>query len=339
VRLGFAVKVLGQHGLKSNDSRRWQSGPHLRVSIEYLHAIFTYLEKSKIRMYRMSSDVAPYVTHPDLPQFHGQIAESRPELAELGRRANQIGLRVSFHPSQFIVMNAPDKELRRKSMWDLASQAEILDLMNLGPEAVLVIHVGGAYDDKSAAINRWVACYKELPEPARRRLVLENDDVRFSAADVLSIHDRTGVPLVFDMQHHQCLNPERLPWRPTLERFFQTWPAGTRPKIHYSSPRTQMREVVRANPKTGKQDKVLQPPIWTAHADYIHPFDFIRFAAETRGLNFDIMLEAKAKDLALQRLRRDITFYAPELQERFDAAGTSEMISALEVPLQEFESS
>lgn len=331
--------MLGQHGLKSNDSRRWQSGPHLRISIEYLHAIFSYLEKSKIRMYRMSSAVAPYVTHPDLPQFHGQIAESRSELAELGRRANQIGLRLSFHPSQYIVMNAPDNTLRRKSMWDLASQAEILDLMNLGPEAVLVIHVGGTYGDKSAAMNRWVACYKELAEPARRRLVLENDDVRFSAADVLSIHDRTGVPLVFDMQHHQCLNPERLPWRPTLERFFQTWPVGTRPKILYSSPRTQMREVVRANPKTGKQDKVLQPPIWTAHADYIHPFDFIQFAAETKGLTFDIMLEAKAKDLALQRLRGDIMFYAPELQERFDAGGTSEMISALEVPLREFEPS
>src|SRR3954454_16039524 len=116
----------------------------------------------------MSYDVAPYVTHPDLPHFHGQIAESRPELAGLGRRANQIGLRLSFHPSQFIVMNAPDKELRRKNMWDLASHAEILDLMNLGSETVLVIHVAGAYDDKSAAINRWVACYKELSEPARR---------------------------------------------------------------------------------------------------------------------------------------------------------------------------
>ncbi|MFL6352371.1 MAG: UV DNA damage repair endonuclease UvsE [Bryobacteraceae bacterium] len=338
-RLGFAVKVLGELGLKSNDSRRWQSGPHLRVSIEYLQSVFTYLEKSGVRMYRMSSDVAPYVTHPDLPQFHGQITESRSELAELGRRANQIGLRLSFHPSQFIVMNAPDETVRRKSVWDLAAQAEILDAMNLGSEAVIVIHAGGAYDDKSAAIDRWVTCYETLPEPARRRLVLENDDVRFSAADVLSIHDRTGVPLVFDMQHHQCLNPERLPWRPTLERFFRTWPEGTRPKIHYSSPRTQMREVVRINRKTGKKDKVLQAPIWTAHADFISPFEFIRFAQETRDLEFDIMLEAKAKDLALQRLRQDIAFHAPELRERFDGFGASQIMPDVEVPVQEFASS
>ncbi len=331
------MKVLGQSGLKSNDSRRWQSRPHLRVSIEYLHAIFTYLEKSKIRMYRMSSDVAPYVTHPDLPKFHRQVEESQCELAELGRRANQIGLRLSFHPSQYIVMNAPDETLRRQSVKDLATQTEILDRMNLGPEAVLVIHVGGAYDDKSAAADRWVASYQALPEPVRRRLVLENDDVRFSAADVLCIHARTGVPLVFDMQHHQCLNPRRLPWRATLEQFLRTWPAGVRPKVHYSSPRTQMREVVRTNRKTGKKETVLQLPIWTAHADFVHPFDFIRFARETQDLDFDIMLEAKAKDLALQRLRQDIRCYAPDLQEHFDTLATAGHASDLEIAAPEFE--
>lgn len=33
MRLGFAVKVLGRNSLKSNDRRRWRSGPHLRVGI------------------------------------------------------------------------------------------------------------------------------------------------------------------------------------------------------------------------------------------------------------------------------------------------------------------
>jgi UV DNA damage endonuclease len=193
--------------------------------------------------------------------------------------------------------------------------------MNLGPEAVIVIHVGGAYEDKRAAAERWVACYRQLPEPARRRLVLENDDVRFSAADVLAIHEETGVPLVFDVQHHQCLNPECLPWRSTLERFLRTWQAGIRPKVHYSSPRTQMREVVRTNKKTGKKETILQAPVWTAHADFAHPFDFIRFARETSDLEFDIMLEAKAKNLALERLRQDIACYAPELNGRFEALG------------------
>jgi UV DNA damage endonuclease len=104
-----------------------------------------------------------------------------------------------------------------------------------------------------------------------------------------------------------------------LEQFLQTWPDTIRPKIHYSSPRTQMREVIRVDRKTGKKKTVFQPPTWTAHADYIHPFDFLRFAFETQDLKFDIMLEAKAKDLALRRLRQDIVCYAPELQDQFDA--------------------
>jgi len=67
--------------MKDHDSRRWQNKPHLRVSIEYLDRIFNYLADHRIRMYRMSSDLAPYITHPDLPQFHHQIDESREALA------------------------------------------------------------------------------------------------------------------------------------------------------------------------------------------------------------------------------------------------------------------
>src|SRR5439155_27273973 len=75
MRLGFAVKVLGDGGLPSHDTRRWQSGPHLRVSIERLHAVFDYLDRNDIRMYRMASSLVPYATHPDMPQFHRQLSE------------------------------------------------------------------------------------------------------------------------------------------------------------------------------------------------------------------------------------------------------------------------
>lgn len=103
LRLGFAVKILGRQNLKSNDSRRWRQNPHLRVSLGYLERIFDYLAANDIRMYFMSSDIAPYITHPDFTQFHGQIEECRDELRALGRRARKGKLRFSFHPSQFIV--------------------------------------------------------------------------------------------------------------------------------------------------------------------------------------------------------------------------------------------
>jgi hypothetical protein len=76
-RLGFPVKVLARPELKSNDSRRWQGGPHLKTSLEYLDAILDHLARHRIGMYRMSSDLAPYATHPDMPQFHGMVEQRR----------------------------------------------------------------------------------------------------------------------------------------------------------------------------------------------------------------------------------------------------------------------
>jgi UV DNA damage endonuclease len=252
-----------------------------------------------------------------MPQFHTQIAECATELAEIGTRARAQGLRLSFHPSQFVILNSPDPSLVKKSIADLQAQAEILDSMELGPEAVLVIHVGGVYGDKATGRDRWVATYEQLPEPVRRRLVLENDDTRFSVADTLDIHARTGVPLVFDYQHHWCNNPEHLEMRSALELCIRSWPAGVRPKIHYSSPRTEMRTIKRKVAGTRRIEDVQVPPIWAGHADYLNPFEFITFMRTAGDHVFDVMLEAKVKDLALRRIRQDLQRYAPELALRF----------------------
>ena len=340
LRLGFPVKVMGRPGLKSNDTRRWQQDPHLKTSLEYLDAILDYLVEVGIDMYRMSSDLAPYATHPDMPQFHKMVADSDAELAAFGQKARDLDIRLSFHPSQFVLLNSPDPALTAKSIWDLASQAEMLDRMGMGPEGVLVTHVGGVYDDREASRARWIKGYEQCPDHVRRRLVLENDDIRFSAADVLWIHERCGVPLIFDYQHFWCLNPEGLALRPTLERFVGSWPKGVRPKIHFSSPRTELREIKRritdkeraslqsATPAKGPLTKavvkptsrfktVLLPPIWTGHADFTNPFEFATFMRTAEGLDFDVMLEAKTKDLSLLKLRGDLARYAPDVAARF----------------------
>lgn len=354
LRLGFPVKVMGRPDLKSNDTRRWQQSPHLKTSLEHVDAILDYLVQIGLNMYRMSSDLAPYATHPDMPQFHGMVAESDADLAALGAKARGLDMRLSFHPSQFVLLNSPDPALTAKSIWDLASQAEMLDRMGMGPEAVLVTHVGGVYDDREASRARWIDGYNQCPEPVRRRLVLENDDIRFSAADVLWIHDRCGVPLIFDYQHFWCLNPEGLALRPTVERFVESWPQGVRPKIHFSSPRTEMREIKRkvadkdraGTPARGvvkaasRVKTVLLPPVWTGHADFVNPFEFATFMRDVAGLDFDVMLEAKTKDLALLRLRSDLLRYAPDVAARFGArpgdAGAAEGGAAPDDDLETF---
>jgi UV DNA damage endonuclease len=317
MRLGFAVKVLGRPDLPSNDARRWQSGPHLRISLQYLGAIFDYLADVGISMYRISSDLAPYATHPDLPQFHRQIDECAAELAELGARANAQGLRLSFHPSQYILLNAPDEAIVAKSIADLSVQAHLLDAMQQGPQAVVVTHVGGVYGDLARGRERWVRAYERLPEAVRRRLALENDDTRYTVADILWIHERTGVPLVFDYLHHWCLDRDGIDAHTALAACLRTWPDGVRPKIHFSSPRTEMRMIERRNRQTGKLERIQAPPVWSGHADYINPFEFITFlrgAADQPA--FDVMLECKLKDRALLQLRADLRRYAPDLAER-----------------------
>lgn len=331
LRLGFPVKVMGQPDLKSNDARRWKNNPHLRVSLEYIDKIFDYLQHHRINMYRMSSDLAPYATHPDLPQFHGMIKECKSDLREIGAKARKLDIRLSFHPSQFIVMNSPNPELVRKSVWDLSSQAEMLDCMELGPEAVIVIHVGGAYGDRPSSNQRWVETWKTLPTHVKNRLVLEHDDLRFSAADVLWIHEHTGVRLIFDYQHFWCFNPERLEMRDTVKRILKTWPKGrARPKIHFSTPRSEMREQERTNRKTGKKETVYVAPVWTGHADFCNPFEFATFMRTVPDLEFDVMLESKAKDLALIRLRPDLLRYAPDVAPRFGLQPEKESVLAAE---------
>ena len=322
MRFGFAVKVIGhggnlatvpaEAGMPSNDARRWQTGPHVRQSIEYVTEIFHYLHKTDIHMYRMSSDFVPYLTHPDMPQFHHQLEEAEEELAALGALAKKYDIRLSLHPSQYILLNALDEEVARKSIKDLNAQAKLLDTLGCGPEGVVVTHVGGVYGDRVESKARFIRRYLELPDATKKRLVVENDDVSFSVSDVLEISAATGCPVVFDNLHHFCFNPEALPMAEALTRALATWPENVTPKIHYSSPSTDFETTVeKEKGATGRERTVtkLHSPRLKAHADFINPLEFVLFwqAVGADSLrDFDVMLESKGKDVALLRLRREL---------------------------------
>ena len=292
--LGFAVKVLGEGGLPSHDTRRWQSGPHLRTSLERLRTILEYLDRHDIRMYRMATALAPYASHPELKQFHGQVDECAPELAEVGALARELGVRLSTHPGQYTVLNSERPEVQAAAVAELEVQASLLDAMGLGPEAVVILHVGGRAGGVAAAVDRFIGGFERLSEKARARLVIENDDRVFGVSDVLEIAERTGLRVVFDIHHHRCHDPAGIDDREALERALATWPADVTPKVHFSSPRLDLGEGGRF-------------PELRAHADLIDPIAFEGFLRYTAaGLDFDVMLEAKAKDLALLRLREQL---------------------------------
>lgn len=315
-RLGFVVKILGGGGLKTNDTRRWQSGPHLRVSLALLDAAFDHLDRIDVRVFRLSSSTVPYGTHPDLPHldYRRQLEEAADEVAAVGRKARALGLRLSTHPGQYTVLDAPDENLRRKSAADLEQDAALLDALGQGPESVVVVHVGGAYGDKAAALDRWARAYELLSERARSRVVVEHDETSFDVDDVLELHRRTGVRVVYDHHHHRC-NPARaLPdAMDALAAVVATWPEEQRPKVHLSSPRTELRMLGR-----GKAAR-LAAPLLDQHADFVTPWD-LRELLALAPRPLDVVLETKAKDLAVLWLRDQLARLFPELaaaEERF----------------------
>lgn len=307
MRLGFATKVMGREGIKDYDSRRWRSGPHLRVSLEYLRAIFDYLEEERISFYRVSSYVAPYVTHPDLPQFHHQLDECADELARLGERARGMGLRLTMHTTQYVILNSPVERVYESAVRELAYHARFLDMLGMGPEAVVITHGGGAFGDKLAAMARFAERYARLPEHARRRLVLENDEKSYSVPDVRRVHEATGIPLVLDNLHHYVNNPEGLSYREAAALCLPTWPEGVAPKIHYSTPRAEQRVITRRDRETGERVVTEAPALAFQHAPWVDPDEFAAFRDETAGIReYDVMVEAKQRDLAMLKLRADL---------------------------------
>lgn len=303
MRLGFSVRVFGAD-IPSYDARRWPERPQLSTSLVYLRDILTYLGAHSLRMYRMHARLAP-AWEGDEGAALREVEACALELEAAGALARRLGVRLSFHPYSVVVLNAVNEEQAARSRAHLATLAAILDAMGLGDEAVVVVHVGGVYDGAEEACARFIARYEALPEASRRRLVLENDDRRFSFHDVWGIHRACGVRLVFDTLHHHVLNPERIPWTEALALALSTWPQGVTPKVHVSSPRTELRPTA-----AGVRVKM---PTWTEHSDLVNPFEFVAFLRQTAGLRaFDVMLEAKARDLAVLKLREDVRRFAPE---------------------------
>lgn len=305
------MRVLGQRGLRAYDTRRPASAPHLSVSLAHLRDVFAYLATNAISFYRMSSDLAPFSTHPDFPQFHRQIEECTAELAAIGVLARQQRLRLTLHAPLYVQLASEHNELAQRAAAELTALTALLDGMGLDADAVIVTHVGGATD---AAIGRWVARFGALPAAVQRRLVLEHEDDGASLGLALRIHAACGVPLVFDHLHFRLNNPERWSLDQALAVALATWPHDRRPKLHFSSPRTELRAVVRQDEASGQQRWVLSPPRPGHHADFLNVWEFADLVQAAAGVrDFDVMLEAKASDVALLRLRHDLQRYVPDI--------------------------
>jgi UV DNA damage endonuclease len=191
-----------------------------------------------------------------------------------------------MHPGQYTVLNSPREDVTTAAVAELTYHATFLDAMHLTSEHKIVLHVGGVYDDREASMRRFRENFLSLPSNVQRRLVLENDERNYGVDDVLNLCDSLGIPMVFDYLHYRAFTG-RGSNSVIVKKALATWSnRDGRPELHYS---TQKRGA-----RIG------------AHGDMIDVRDFTRFIGSLPRCTVDVILEAKAKDKALLKLRRDL---------------------------------
>ena len=148
------------------------------------------------RLYRMTSGLFPFA---DDAAGADVLEEFTEELARTGGRATESGIRLVLHPDQFVVLNSDSPQTVANSFKILETHAHVLDLLRQprSPWALIEIHGG-----KGGRAARLVENIARLPEGVRTRIAFENDEYIYSAAEILDICRRAGVPMVFDAHHH-----------------------------------------------------------------------------------------------------------------------------------------
>lgn len=299
IRLGVSTRILGAKRLRLARS----PAQHLSVRLLALRAVLLYLAEQRISYYRVPDDLLA-------DEADGQLDESVALLAEVRALVGAHAMRLTSHPALHVLLSAPDATLAQQAAVQLAGGAALLDALGAGPEGVLVLHVGGAHGDAAAALERFAARFERLPAAVQRRVAVEPDEHCFDLAALLRLHRLTGVPIVFDALHHQLNNPQAIPLGEALGLALATWPPGVRAEVHFSTQRTEAHRDGRT------PGSVVVAPRHGQHADYLNPFEFAALGRAARGLPpFDVMLEAKAGDLALLRLRDDLARFAPDVAQ------------------------
>ena len=256
-------------------------GMLFETNIDNLLRILEWNSKNGFTLYRMSSDMAPWCSEynlEDLPNWN----VCKTKLAAAGDYARSTGQRLSFHPGAFTVLASKNPATVKKSLHELEKHGQIMDALGMPRSrySKINIHLGGAYGDKSGAIDRFVENYKKLSPAVTTRLTLENDDRPnlYTVRELVElVHPRTGIPVVFDYHHH-AIHPGNDDEETALRLAVSTW-GNVKPTTHYSE--TAQKD----NPKA----------VFRAHSIFVENY------IDTHGLDIDCVIEAKGKERAVQK--------------------------------------
>ena len=294
--LGYACinMTLGKKGITTNRSMIKRT--FLQKGISYaselsiqnvrdLIEIIKWNEQNDIKFFRMSSNVFPWSSEYPLSSLpHYERIKNL--LAGAGNLVDKYGHRITSHPGPFNVLVSPNENVVKNTITDLSIHGEVFDMMGLSrtPYNKLNIHCNGVYGDKQSAMDRFCKNFEKLPESVQTRLTVENDDKAsmYSVKDLMYIHERIGIPIVFDYHHHKFCTGG-LTEEEALKLAASTW-GDIKPVVHYSESKS-----------LHENNESIKPQ---AHSDYISE------TINTYGLDVDVMVEAKAKELTLLEYRK-----------------------------------
>ncbi|MFJ8066333.1 UV DNA damage repair endonuclease UvsE [Psychrobacillus sp. NPDC096426] len=259
------------------------------VTAQNLHhtkRILYYNIAHEIELYRFSSSLVPLATHPEV--MWDFLTPFKKEWEEIGSIVQHFKLRVSFHPDQFTLFTSPREEVTINAVKNMEYHYRMLQAMNALDTGLINIHIGGAYGDKNNAINRFHHNLKKLPKEIKKHMTLENDDKTYDVRETLITCEKENIPMVLDYHHYMANTGESdLPLY--LQRIFCTWNNfNIVPKVHISSP---------------KSDQSYRSHADLVSLDFVLPF--LKMAKEL-DKDFDVMIEAKQKNLAMQKLVEEI---------------------------------
>jgi UV DNA damage endonuclease len=248
-------------------------------NVQALYQILKWNLAHDIRVFRVTSELFPWASEyrlEDLPDF--------PSIRETLEACGRLGIRISSHPGPFNKLAGSGATLEN-TIKDLEIHSQVFDLMQLPRShwSKINIHVGGAYGDKGETMKRFAENLGLLSPALRSRLTVENDDKPggYSVKDLLILHERCGIPIVFDYFHHR-LHPDGWSEEEAFLAAYGTW--SLKPVFHFSSSKKEYED-----PASKKE----------AHSDWAHE------PINTYGKDVDIILELKMKERAVLKYLQD----------------------------------
>ena len=281
--IGYACITIGLKGSNQKSCiTKNASEAKLNELIEHnlnaLEVMVDYNIENNIKLFRISSDIIPFGSS---PVNHIKWWESfETTFQRIGSKIKKADMRVSMHPGQYTVLNSLDEDIVDRAILDLEYSTRFLDSLELPSKHKIILHIGGIYQSKTEAIQRFCKNYNRLTESVKQRLVIENDDRSYNVFDVLEIGTKMKIPVVFDNLHN-AVHPydnehDEVYW---INECKKTWKEiDGNQKIHYSQQALSKR--------TG------------SHSSTIRINEFLQFYNQIDHDNIDIMLEVKDKNLS-----------------------------------------